>query len=100
MSVSRIRQNEQGVASVSYLIPGDSSRSFKAGLERGYQRAERQAQWSGRTKYPSRDTIVKGRPYWVHRREINDYLNGHSVGFHRFADGCWPNGTSKEGNSA
>jgi hypothetical protein len=80
-------------------IPG--SRTYRAGVTRGYARADRLIQMDGVAPIPLREHILGGLPYWVAEEssEAEEYLDGFVVGFAHRVQGRWPNGMVRAGNN-
>lgn len=77
-------------------IPG--TRAYRAGVTRGYARADRMYQMDGVAVIPLREDIRLGMPYWANDfgEELEDYLSGFAVGFANRVQGCWPNGMQRK----
>jgi hypothetical protein len=79
------------VSTATVCIPG--TRSYRAGVTRGYERAERMFSMEGCARIPHRSDVLKGRPFWVEGHDdIEKYLDGYALGFARRVSGHWPNG--------
>jgi hypothetical protein len=77
------------------LIPG--TRAYRAGVTRGYARADMQFSQDGVAVIPTREFILNGLPFWASEegQDPEDYVTGYAVGFANRVQNRWPNGMEK-----
>jgi hypothetical protein len=77
------------------LISG--TRAYRAGVTRGYARADMQFSQEGVAVIPTREFILHGLPFWAHEEgsDVDEYLSGYAVGFANRVQDRWPNGMEK-----
>lgn len=81
---------------VTVCIPG--TRSYRAGVSRGWARANMLYVMDGVAVLPERAFVERGLPHWIDEEDIdnvNDYIDGYVVGFGFRVQGRWPNGMQK-----
>ena len=81
--------------SATVLIPG--TRAYRAGVTRGWERANRLYLDEGIAVIPTREFILRGLPYWASEEgsDPEDYLSGYAMGFAYRVQNRWPNGMRK-----
>lgn len=77
------------------LVPG--TRAYRAGVSRGWARADRLYRDEGLAVIPTREYILRGLPFWASEEgsDPEDYLHGYAVGFANRVQNRWPNGMQK-----